>query len=235
LAAVRGRPWVIGHRGCAGLRPENTLAGFRHALALGVDAVECDVHRTRDGYLAVVHDAHLDRTTNGRGAVADHRLEELRALDAGGGEPVPELGEVLDLVRGRAHAVVELKSEHSAAPAVQAVRTRGMWDQTTFISFDLDRLREVRALAPAARTGALFARSGPDTVREAVRAGASVLDVHYSALTPELAAEAHARGLAVWVWTPSTEADLRRLLALPVDGITTDRPDLLLRLLSDLS
>src|SRR4030042_4999738 len=100
---------IMGHRGASFYEPENTLRSFRRALQMGVAAVELDVHRTRDGRLAVIHDATLERTTNGRGRVRDFTLAELQQLDAGQGERIPSLEEALDLVRGRALLLVELK------------------------------------------------------------------------------------------------------------------------------
>jgi len=227
--------WVIGHQGCDGLRPGNTLAAFRHALELGVDAVECDVHLTRDGRLAILHDATVDRTTDGHGAVADLTMEELHALDAGQGEPVPELDELLALLGTRAQAAVELKSPGTAGPAVSAVTRRGLMAQVTFISFRLELLAEVRAAAPEARTGALFSKAGRETVSMAREVGADLLDIPFASATPELLAAATEAGLALWVWTPDAEADLRRMAALGPAGITTNRPDLLLRILGRLS
>ena len=90
--------YVVGHRGAAGVLPENTLAGFRYAIELGVDYVECDVHLSRDGQLVVMHDATVDRTTDATGAICDLDFNRIRALDAGEGEQIPTLDEVLALV-----------------------------------------------------------------------------------------------------------------------------------------
>ena len=95
---------IVGHRGAPMEEPENTLRSFRRALELGVAAVELDVQLTRDGRLAVIHDETLDRTTNGHGPVQDFTLAELQKLDAGQGEPIPALEEVLELTRGRAQS-----------------------------------------------------------------------------------------------------------------------------------
>src|SRR5215212_9974873 len=99
---------VVGHRGAAALEPENTLRGFRRGIELGCDYLECDVHLTRDGRLAVIHDDMVDRTTNGHGPVAGFSLEELRRLEAGQSECIPTLVEVLDTTRGHVRLLVEL-------------------------------------------------------------------------------------------------------------------------------
>src|ERR1700681_4503232 len=118
LVQERGRVWVVGHRGAMGHRPENTLASFEHALELGADWIELDVHLTRDGALAVIHDESVDRTTDGHGLVRDHSLLELKLLDAGAwfgpgfvGERVPTLDEVLEFARARNTVVdIEIKN-----------------------------------------------------------------------------------------------------------------------------
>ena len=218
-------PLVIGHQGCDGLRPGNTLAAFRHAVALGADVLECDVHRTRDGRLAIMHDARVDRTTGASGSIAEMDMDALRALDAGGGEPVPELDDLLAFASGRVRLAVELKSPGSALPALEAVRARDLLGATTFISFQMPLLAEVRAAEPLARTGALFARGGAEVVALARAAGASVLDLQFTSATAQVLEAARAAGVELWVWTPDAVADLRRMVDLGADGITTNRPD----------
>src|SRR6266511_3945699 len=110
---------VVGHRGAAGLEPENTLRAFRRGIELGVDYVECDVHLTRDGHLAVIHDETVDRTTDGHGPVAGFSLEELRRLDAGQGERIPTLEEVLATTRGHVRLLIELKGARTEEATVQ--------------------------------------------------------------------------------------------------------------------
>src|SRR5688572_11167984 len=118
LQQERGRVWVVGHRGAMGYRPENTLASYEHALELGADWIECDVHLSRDGVPVVIHDETLDRTTNGHGLVRDHSLAELKRLDAGAwfgaeyaGERLLTLHELLEWARARDTVVdVEVKN-----------------------------------------------------------------------------------------------------------------------------
>lgn len=152
---------VIAHRGGPDRAPENTLAAFRGAIALGADGVELDCQRSRDGALVVMHDETVDRTTNGKGAVAGLTLAQLRALDAGQGEPVPTFEEVLALAKaGSTQLVAEIKSP-ALYPGLElemyrAVRSAGYVDRTIFISFDWDSLRRLQAAAPEAQLGALY-------------------------------------------------------------------------------
>jgi len=102
---------IIGHRGARGLEPENTMRSFRKALELGVDYIECDVHMTKDGHIVLMHDHTVDRTTNASGPVNSFTFDEIRKLDAGEGEIIPTLGELLDLARGKVKLHIELKDE----------------------------------------------------------------------------------------------------------------------------
>lgn len=222
---------VVGHRGCAGIEPENTLRAFRRAIELGCDMVECDVRLTRDGQLAVMHDERVDRTTNGTGPVAEFTLAELQALDAGKGEQVPTLETVLETVRGHVDILVELKGEGTPGPAVAMVRRLGMERAVVFTCFELARIRRVRELGADLRTGAIFGQGGPEVVAQAAEAGAEALGVNYRHQSRELVEAAHAAGLRIRAWNPDTEPEMQAMIALGVDGIGSNRPDLLLRLL----
>ena len=147
---------VTGHRGAAGLEPENTIRSFQRALALGVDQVELDVHLTHDRELVVIHDETLDRTTNGRGPVHAVTLAEIQTLDAGKGERVPTLQEVIDVVKGRAVLQIELKGLGVEEAVVQAVEANQMVDAVVVTSFRHYMVRRMKALNPRVSTGVLF-------------------------------------------------------------------------------
>src|SRR5215212_6839941 len=144
---------VVGHRGAAALEPENTLRAFRRGIELGCDYLECDVHLTRDGQLAVIHDETVDRTTDGHGPVSAFTFEELRQLDAGQGERIPSLEEVLETVRGHVRVLVELKGAGVEEAAVAVVIAMKMAEHVTFTSFQLDRIARVRQISPPQETG----------------------------------------------------------------------------------
>jgi glycerophosphoryl diester phosphodiesterase len=222
--------YVVGHRGAAGVEPENTIRGFRYALELGVDYTECDVHLTKDNQLIVMHDETVDRTTNGTGAIRDLTFTEIRSLDAGKGERVPRLVEVLEVVKDRAGLLIELKGEGVEEQAVQAVRDMRMDEQVVFTSFRLDRIREVRRLAPSLKVGAIFGRPSADACRLALDAGASGIGVLHRNLRRELVGEAHRHGLDVRAWNPDTVPEMLAVIDLGVDGVSSNRPDLLIPL-----
>lgn len=229
------RPQVIAHRGASAQAPENTLAAFRRALDLGVDAVEFDVHLSADGEPVVLHDPVVDRTTDGQGLVRDLPLAVLRRLDAGrwfgeafAGERIPTLAEALDLLRG-VRAIVEIKNGPVAYPgiaarAVAVARAVGH-PAVTFSSFDHPVLLEVRRADPTADTAALFMGRPVDPGALAAAAAACRLHAHWAWVTPEFVREAHAAGLTVEVWTVDEPAAIAHVLPLGVDGIMSNYPD----------
>ena len=220
--------YVVGHRGAAALMPENTIAGFRHAITLGVDYVECDVHLSRDGQLVVMHDRTVDRTTNGRGAIRDLMAARIRSLDAGNGEQVPFLDEVLETVRNEVHLLVELKGIGTERAAIEAVRAQGMIEDVTFSSFALDRLASARAIGDGVRVRAILPTPTEFELARAAALQAVGIDVRYDNVSLRVVDAAHALGLDVLAWNPEHWPEQAAMLALGVDGISSNRPDVLL-------
>jgi glycerophosphoryl diester phosphodiesterase len=220
--------YVVGHRGAAGLVAENTLPSFRYAIALGVDYVECDVHLSRDQQLVVMHDSTVDRTTNGHGAIRDLALARLRALDAGQGEQVPTLDEVLETVHHEAHLLIELKGIGVERAAVEAVRAHGMVEDVTFSSFALERLALVRAMGRDYRLRAIVPNPTDFDLARAAALQAVGVDIRYTHLCLHMVEAAHALGLEVLAWNPDTWREQQAMLALGVDGVSSNRPDILL-------
>jgi len=222
---------VVGHRGAAGIEPENTLRGFRRAIELGAGWVECDVRLTSDRRLIVMHDETVDRTTNRTGAVRDLTFDRVRALDAGKGERVPTLAEVLEAVRGKARLQLELKGPGTARPAVRAVKALGMDEEVMFVSFHLGRLRQVKRADASLQVGAIFEKAGARACERSAAAGAGLISVFYKNLTWGLVEEAHRRGLEAAAWSPDKEAEWRAMIALGADMVATNRPDRLMAML----
>jgi glycerophosphoryl diester phosphodiesterase len=223
--------------------PENTMVSFAKAVALGADWVELDVHLTRDGALAVIHDDTLDRTTTGRGFVRDHTLAELKQLDAGSwfapqyaGERIPALDEVLAWARGHGVMVdVEIKNAPFRYPGIEeavvgALDRHNMGEHAIVISFDHSTVRRVKALDPRVATGVLYAARPVDPLGLAQRADADALLPHWAYVTPEDVRTAHAAGLAVMPWVSSDPRVLKDLIEAGVDAIGTNHPDVLRRI-----
>jgi glycerophosphoryl diester phosphodiesterase len=248
----RAQPWprprfprIVGHRGAAALAPENTLAGMSAAAASGARAVELDLRLTADGAIVVLHDATLDRTTDGRGLVRRATLEEIRTLDAGrgfgrefAGERVPVLAEVLALARKLGLALaLELKADRGLAVATgravaQALVSRRALPVVRLSGFSPRCLAAARAVAPAIPRALTVARGAPEGWIRAARAlDAGALDVAHSLLTARAVARLHDAGLAVGAYTVNDPARAKALYAFGVDYVYSDDPGRITRLL----
>ena len=217
----------IGHRGAAGHEPENTLRSVRRALEMGAGGIEIDVH-ILEGELIVIHDSRLNRTTNGSGLLRHHTLAQVRSLDAGKGERVPLLTEVLDTVNRHALVNIELKGPRTALPVLALLRdyvARRGWTPNDFLlsSFRRAELRQLRD--GGFPIGILFARSAR-LFRPLARAlGASSIHVPLARVTPALVSRVHADGRKLLVFTVNTRPDMDRMHQIGVDGIFSDYPD----------
>jgi len=222
---------IMGHRGAPAYEPENTLRSFRRALAMGVAMVELDVQLTKDGRLAVIHDDTLDRTTNGRGRVKDFTLAEIQRLDAGQGEPVPSLEEAFDLIKGKAHLVVEMKHPETGPALLRFFGERQAFKFATVISFWHPALKVLKEQEPRLRTGVLMVGcpADPKSVARAARADAMILQ--YAYVTQELVATCHSSNLFVCAWNIDDIETLKPYLTMRLDGIGSNRPDVLIEYL----
>ncbi len=230
----------IAHRGASGLAPENTLAAFSKALEIGVDAIELDVHATKDRKVVVIHDSTLDRTTDAKGKVSELTLAEVLKADAGirfGREfsqvKVPTLKESLDLIKGNAITVVEIKQQDIAGEVVKAIEDTNALDDIVVISFHPSVLCDVRQINPRIPTGLLIGANASETpyvqgveyVHKTAEVGASTLSLSHPAVTPELAQTVRERGVNLWTWTIDEVDRMREVLDCGVDGITSNYPD----------
>ncbi len=228
-ARESGTTLVGGHRGNPAEHPENTLPSFRSAIDLGVDMIECDVHLSADSELVVIHDHTLDRTTDGRGLVAQRTLAELRRLDAGNGERLPVLAEVCALARDRVGLCIEIKQIPIPYPSleeklVRLLRELDMVEQTAVISFDHRAIRRLKELQPDLTLGVLEGARPIDPVGMLRGAGADIYAPHYGAMDPDLVAEVHAAGGAVGVWTVDDAAAVAWCQVCGPDSVFTNRP-----------
>ena len=246
---------VIAHRGGAALRPENTLVAFDHAARLGADILEMDIRLTADGELVVIHDATVERTTNGSGAVAGMSLRGLQSLDAGywfsadSGKSFPYRGQGLRIpalkevfaTQGNMRLVLEIKSpgEPAATALCTLIRGAGMASKALVATFDVATIEHFRRACPEVATALAAAEARSFVVAAflylagATRPAAPALLIpdrlgRFEIASDRLIATARGRGLKVQVWAVNDEARMRELIAARVDGIMTDRPDLLL-------
>ncbi|MFB6784704.1 glycerophosphodiester phosphodiesterase [Streptomyces sp. NPDC056352] len=207
-----------------GVEPENTLRSFVHAEQAGMDAIELDLHLSKDGALAVMHDAEVDRTTDGTGPIAEKTLAELRELDAGQGERVPVFEQVLDAVRSPLQA--EIKDAAAARALAEVMRRRDLVDRVEVSSFHDEAVAEIAHLVPGVRTVLIASRWKSDVVDRAKAVGAATLALNIRRLTLEVVEQAHAEGVKVIGWVVNTQDHLRLVRALGLDGATTDFPEI---------
>lgn len=220
---------IMGHRGASAYEPENTLRSIRTALDMGASAVEVDVQLTKDDELAVIHDSTVDRTTNGTGAVRDFTLADLKRLDAGKGEAVPSLAEVVQEVAGKAHLIIEVKHPEAAPALLKFFQARDIFGQAHVISFWHPVVRALKEKESRLHTGILMVGCPVDPVALARAAQAEALVLHYAYVTPELVNAAHAAGLQVYIWNIDDVETLKPYLTMNLDGIGSNRPDVLVK------
>jgi glycerophosphoryl diester phosphodiesterase len=252
------QPLVMAHRGGRGLWPENTMVAFQHAVDLGVDVLEMDIHSSADGVLVVMHDDAVDRTTDGAGPIHSFTLEQLKALDAGynwssdGGQTFPYRGQGITVPTVEELFIafpdmpmnIEIKQVEPslAAPFCKLIRDHGKTDQVLVASFYKEAMEEFRRECPEVATTAVesevrtlfilskvMLEADYDLPAQAVQVPEYSGGLHV--LTPRFVDAAHHRNLEVHAWTINEAEDMQRLIDLGVDGIITDYPDRLLTLL----
>lgn len=240
-ALANSVPFVVAHRGASKEAPENTLAAFRRAIELNADLLECDVYLSADGVPVLLHDGTLNRTTNGSGSITSLTLEQIKQLDAGSwkgadfaGEKIPTLEELLELAKGKAQVLIEIKQAGQAtvAATVAAIRKTGMTNNVVIQSFNPESVKLAAQLAPDIPRALLLndpgirnaAVAGAFIVKQVLESGANAVSIHYAAITPELVRYLHSRGIAVFVWTVDDRYYLQRMITAGVDAIITNDP-----------
>ncbi len=234
------QPLVIAHRGASGYRPENTLSAFQLAVDQRADMIEIDLHLSRDDAIVVRHDGNLANLGLSRELRATD-LVKIRSLDAGEGESIPTLDEVLDRFGSEVAFNLEIKSASDGAypgleaAALRAVENRGLLASTLFSSFCDGVLGRLRAMSSEARLAVLVSARRPAGALERARAvGAEALNPWFGLASTDLIDAAHAEGFAVYPYTVDEPAELRRCLDVGVDGLFTNYPDRLRELLGAL-
>ncbi|MCK9244020.1 MAG: glycerophosphodiester phosphodiesterase [Candidatus Marinimicrobia bacterium] len=232
-----GQVQIIAHQGASGHAPENSLAAFEKAIALGADWIELDVHRVEQE-LFIIHDYRLERTTEGKGSIYDKTVAEVRKLRLAGQYPIPTLREVLDIVARRVKINIEIKSPDTAALVIQLVdeyvAERG-WTYSQFMltSFNQYEILAAKQIQPRLATGVII-YGLPFGLAEFTRPlGVRALVVCIEFINSELVASAHRHGLEIIVYTVNYPDDIQRMLELGVDGIVTNYPDLARKIIEE--
>ena len=218
---------IMGHRGAPTLEPENTLLSISKAVEIGVDAVEIDVHRTKDNEIVIIHDSTVDRTTNGTGPVSGYTLEDLKKLDAGKGQTIPTLQEVIDFFKGKVRLVIEFKEQGYEEPVVELIRKNRMEENTYMISFWHQAVKKIKRLNDKIKTGILFVGCPVDT-SIATHADADAFVMHYGFISREFVDLVHSQGLKVFIWNIDEPHLVAPFVQMGVDGIGSNDPGVLL-------
>lgn len=217
---------LTGHRGAMGVAPENTLASFRRAVADGATEIELDLRVTADGELVVLHDAEVDRTTDGTGAVAEMTLAQVQRLDAGDGERIPTFADVLAAVETPVQA--EIKALEAVDLLVGAVRSDpGLMSRVNPTSFHVEAVQRVIAALPEATVGLISAAASLGVIEQAATLGARRVLLGWNGVDSALVGAAHERGLQIGVWPVNSPDELHRAIELQIDRVTTNYPSLL--------
>ena len=230
-------PWIrIAHRGASGIAPENTLAAFKEAIEIGVDAVELDLQGTADGQVVVIHDGSLDRTTDQSGQIKDTSLQTIKQADAGSwfdpkfaGESVPTLTEALVSIADNAIALLEIKDVSITESVVRTVQKMDMVEQSVIISFNSSAIQTVRSLEPRLPTGYIIGSKENiqpiQLCQQLGLLGSNLLNVDHSLVTEDFIYEIRRRGITLWCWTVDDIDRMRELEELGIQGITSNRPE----------
>jgi glycerophosphoryl diester phosphodiesterase len=215
----------IGHRGAAGHAPENTIAAIRRGVSLGVDFVELDVRRSRDGRLVVMHDKLVDRTTDGTGLVSEMTWDELQLLDAGNGERVPCVEAALAAANGRAGAILEAKIPGIGPAIHRVVRGSAFSGPVIYASFLHTEILEIRKIDPLARTMALMECVPVSGAALARDANATFVGLHLDCASAKFIATLHDDGLEVLLYTVNDPRLIHCAIELGADGVISDYPE----------
>jgi glycerophosphoryl diester phosphodiesterase len=213
---------VYAHRGASTEYPENTLAAFRRAMELGAAGIELDVHLSADGVPVVIHDWTVDRTKDGIGLVSEMTITELKSLDAGGGEKIPTLAEVLDLMGNELHLGIEVKANKVAEAVVREIRGRNI--RCTILSFDWNTLRYVRMQDPDVELWVTTIVASEEAIAVAKELGATALSVFHNALDEDIAGYLKEQDLGFWVRTVNEPERALTCAGWGAIGICTDDP-----------
>lgn len=234
-------PWIVAHRGFKKKYPENTLVAFQAAMDAGATMIELDVTLSRNRKLVVIHDATLERTTNGHGPVHDYTLEELKQLDAGSwfesgfaDQRLPDLAEVLELVNGRVYINIEIKP-HAYEPhhppdaiekqIVELVKQKSARDQVLISSFDIKILDQLSSIGDRPALALISKKpADDDTLKICERLKAFSWHPCHQVLTHQHVQRMHAAGIRVFPYNVDALSDYRQMLAMNVDGVITGNP-----------
>jgi glycerophosphoryl diester phosphodiesterase len=220
-------PLVIAHRGAHSRALENSLEAVRNALELPVDMIELDIRRSRDGELYVMHDALTGRTSETNVELEFHTSKELAGIRLRNGEPIPTLENVLALVAGACGLNLEIKSHDAGELTARRLLSAGYRGPVLVSSFKEREIDAARLVMPSLTTGLIFDVFAVRNISSYRERGYSLVSLRRKTVSEKLVAACHEQGIKVYVWTVNEEDEMRKLMSWEVDGIYSDRPELL--------
>ena len=222
---------LAGHRGYSAVYPENTMAAFINAYNTGCNGIEFDVRTSSDGVLCIMHDPTVDRTTDGTGYVHELTWAALSALDAGNGEKIPSLEQILDYFKGKSiYLIVEIEYNENypniALQAAEMIEKKGMSHQVLFNSFNPIATVQGKFRNPYMSAGIIVSTGSIATsINTAVAAGLQFLSVDSTKIDASVVSDVHNAGLKLFAWTPDTVEAMQAMVDLGVDGIISNYCD----------
>jgi len=221
---------ICGHRGAKDELPENTLKGIQFAIDCGVAAIEIDVHLTKDNQIVVIHDPTVDRTTDGTGKVVDFTLDEIQSFNAGEGEAVPTLSDVIKLVKKAGIEIqIEIKAPEVIEKVVEEIKKNDLYNSAAVICFNHRALQIVKKLDPKIVTICLMVAIPVDPVAIAKSCGAQGFSLNISTVDKQMVDECHSAGLFIGVWTVNEFQQVDYFKNMGVDYLATDKPSEILK------
>jgi glycerophosphoryl diester phosphodiesterase len=213
---------IIAHRGASFFEPENTIKAIERAIKMGADFVEVDVRMSKNNRLVIMHDADINRTTDGKGLVKDYTLQELKRLEAGDGETIPTLDEIIACVKDRVGLVIEIKEPGTEGKILEKINENKL-ENTILTSFYHKSIENARKMNPSVDAGIIFACQPLDMNQMASNACANVIFPGYKYLDEDLIKQAHKNGISVYPWTVDDAEIFEKLVGMGVDGIVTNK------------
>lgn len=216
---------VIAHRGASYFEPENTLKAVERAIEMGADFVEVDARMNKDNELVIMHDADVNRTTDGSGLVKDYTVQELKKLDAGDGELIPTLDEVITCVKNRVGLVIEIKEPGTEGKILEKIKENNL-ENTVLTSFYHQSIKNVRKISPTVDAGIIFACRPIAVSQMAFNANANMIFPSYRYTDENMIKKAKMHGISVYPWTIDNPEIFEKFAEMGVDGIVTDSVNL---------
>lgn len=216
---------IVGHRGAKNEAPENTFLSFKTALKAGVTGIEVDVHKTADDHLVVIHDSTVNRTTNGKGPVADYQLKDLLKLDAGQGEKIPLLEDVLQFcIKNNTYLFIESKVPFIEDKIAELIKKHNAYEKACVICFYHQFLKNIKKIDNQIKTGCLIECAPIDPVAMVKNADSDFVSISIKTINPDFVSQCKEAGLEICAWNANSLLKFEKMKQLGVDFICTDNP-----------